>query len=240
MRKPTIPRILLWGDSLTEGKPGVGFAPLVEAAFPMVAFENYGRGGDTILSLKKRLLALPLPKSAFMADLALLWVGVNDVMADMLPGYGLLKTVAGQPVTRDVNDFTGLFSEVLEILLQHSRRIVVFSPLFIGEDGSSILNRRIIELCEKIRTSAAEHLAVRYVNLHNEMPLSTASPSAFLPVNPWARLADGLITLSDEEYDSAAARRGLHWTYDGVHLNSRGARKVADVFIEVLKEELAW
>ena len=240
MTIPAIPRILLWGGQPHRRKTGSGFVPLVEASFPLMSFENYGRGGDTVLSLKKRLLAIPVPESDFKADLAVLWIGVNDVLADMLPGYGILKSVTGQPVTREADDFARIYSEVLEMLLQHSERIIAFSPLFIGEDRGTVLNRRISELCGRIHALANELRSVRYVNLHEKLLLDGIPPSAFVPVNPWARLANGLITLSDEEYDSAALRRGLRWTYDGVHLNSRGARKVAEVLVDLIKEELVW
>jgi lysophospholipase L1-like esterase len=54
--------------------------------------------------------------------------------------------------------------------------------------------------------------------------------------NPLRVLLDTLILRTDEQIDGKATERGLHLTLDGVHLNSAGARLVADALVEVIRE----
>ncbi|MCK5249808.1 MAG: hypothetical protein KAJ98_07580, partial [Spirochaetaceae bacterium] len=80
------PRILLWGDSLIEGKPGVAFTSFLSESLPELCLVNRGRGGDTALSLLRRLKGDPVPEMREQYEIAILWVGVNDVFADLVPG----------------------------------------------------------------------------------------------------------------------------------------------------------
>jgi lysophospholipase L1-like esterase len=39
---------------------------------------------------------------------------------------------------------------------------------------------------------------------------------------------------NDAQVDAKAAQRGLHFTLDGVHLNSAGAALVAEMFLKII------
>jgi hypothetical protein len=47
--------IALYGDSLTEGRAGVSYINLLQPLLPGHELLNYGRGGDTVISLYHRI-----------------------------------------------------------------------------------------------------------------------------------------------------------------------------------------
>jgi lysophospholipase L1-like esterase len=232
------PEILLWGDSLTKGDPGVAFTVYLYRAIKGIRWINHGKGGDTALSLLKRIEAEPIPAANRKALIAVLWVGVNDVFADIVPGYGLLKTARRQPPTRNVDTFDGIYRSILDNLFMHAQRIIVLPPLFVGEDPGTDRNRRLAIMSNLISEICSEYTDCRFTDLRPSLPLISDSPPGFLPVNPWSKIVAFFGRIEIEDYDKAAERRGLNWTYDGVHLNSTGAREVSRVLSNVIEEEL--
>ncbi|MDF1566527.1 MAG: SGNH/GDSL hydrolase family protein [Spirochaetaceae bacterium] len=230
-------RVLLWGDSLTEGRPGVAFADFLAESNPHVRFENNGRGGDTVSSLLTRLLEVPAPPENEKADLAVLWIGVNDLFAEVLPGYALWKTAWGQPPSRDIDAFIDIFKSILERLTTHAHRILVLPPLFVGEDPRTEMNQRIREWGDRISVEISGLGNCRFVDIRPLMPLTPTKQSRFLPVNPWAKIAESVKNLAPADYDEASIRRGLTWTFDGIHLNSNGARTVSRILTNIFPEE---
>ncbi|MBU1339511.1 MAG: SGNH/GDSL hydrolase family protein [Acidobacteria bacterium] len=86
-------RIAFFGDSLTAGVPGASFFQLVRERLPGDELINYGKGGDTVISLYRRVRRLPVERM----DIAFLWIGVNDVLVRVSPTYPVLKILRGQP-----------------------------------------------------------------------------------------------------------------------------------------------
>ena len=68
-------RILLLGDSLTEGTVGTGFIPYLEEMLPGNQYVNLGVNGDTIAGLRRRAERLQQ-----RGDATIVWIGTNDVM----------------------------------------------------------------------------------------------------------------------------------------------------------------
>jgi lysophospholipase L1-like esterase len=64
------------GDSLTEGWPGAAYFPLLEEALPQHRLRNYGRAGDTVADLLRRMRRTGLTPVAA----AVIWVGANDAV----------------------------------------------------------------------------------------------------------------------------------------------------------------
>jgi lysophospholipase L1-like esterase len=232
------PEILLWGDSLTKGDPGVAFTGYLYQAVKGIRWVNHGKGGDTALSLLKRIEAEPVPPAKNKALIAVLWIGVNDVFADLVPGYGLLKTARRQPPTRNVDTFEGIFRSILDNLFRHAHRIIALPPLFVGEDPGSDGNRKLVIMSDLVSKICSEYPECRFADLRLSLSLSSDNPPGFLPVNPWSKIVEFFGRIEIEDYDKAAERRGLNWTYDGVHLNSNGAREVSRILSNVIEEEL--
>lgn len=85
--------IAFFGDSLTFGAPGVSYFNLLEKTFPQHELLNFGQGGDTVVSLYRRIRELPAEKF----DMAFLWVGVNDELVHASWTYPLLKKLHQNP-----------------------------------------------------------------------------------------------------------------------------------------------
>ena len=78
--------------------------------------------------------------------------------------------------------------------------------------------------------------SAEYIDLRAEFipRLTGVKVSDYLP-DSIARVGFDAIGLRDtEQIDQRSAQRGLHYTLDGVHLNSKGAELVAKVFLEYI------
>lgn len=209
---------------------------------PDVEFVNHGRGGDTTAGLLRRIREAPVSETT--ADISLLWVGVNDVYSQLIPGHHLWKSAFQQKPTRDPLIFESLFIEILNQLSIRSERIIVLPPLFIGEKPDSRINRRLNVLGNLIRSLAESNPCCSFLDIRKCLPLRDAQSSDYIPVNPLVKIIEGFGSAENANYDRAADRRGLKWTYDGLHLNSRGAEAVSlclmEGILEVLKEVSIW
>lgn len=222
-------KIAFFGDSLTEGIPGIPYVELLQERFPEHTLYNYGRGGDTVLSLYKRMSRLKLPENI---DIAFLWVGTNDVLVNISPAYPVVKRLINQPWTRDEHEFAEYYRSSLDFLRERVLRIFTVTPLLIGEDLENDWNRRLARLCGIISELTAGYEQAAYIDLRSIFGsmLSDRKISDYLPES-LARVGFDVLGLREpEQIDERSAQRGLHFTLDGVHLNTEGARQVADVF----------
>ena len=87
-------KIAFYGDSLTEGLIGASYIEILREKLPEYTLLNYGKNGDTVLSLYRRIVKM---KSLEPVDLAFLWVGVNDVFIKVSWHYPLFKTLLRKP-----------------------------------------------------------------------------------------------------------------------------------------------
>ena len=94
--------IAFFGDSLTEGLSGTSLFPLLETRLPEDRLYNFGRGGDTAVSLYRRISGMTFDRSF---SLAFLWVGTNDILARQSHSYALLKLFRRQPWARSEKEF---------------------------------------------------------------------------------------------------------------------------------------
>ncbi len=227
-------RVLLWGDSLTEGRPGASFVKYLKKRMPHIRFENFGRRGDTAASLLRRLEAQTPPADDSRASLAVLWVGTNDVYAGTTPRHTLWKTARGQPPAQSVEEFDIYYRGITEQLKKHAEKLLLLPPLFVGENPHSECIRRVREISGPIEAIAGESPCMHFLNLGAALPLPPAGERPFAPQNMLANLVDALAPNSEGYHRRASARRKLQWTYDGIHLNRAGAEKVAEALAGAL------
>ncbi len=205
-------RIAFLGDSLTEGVPGESYLERLAAALPGHTLLNWGRGGDTIVSLHERLGELefePRPDAVF------LWVGVNDAIVMESPYY-----LTGQdPETDEAlladDEFASCYRRVLDHLAPRAGKVLAVGPLLCGEDLRDPLNARIAGLAEAVRGLCREWPNTEFVNMREEF-FADESARRALP-DP----------------------RGLRFTIDGVHFNSAGADIAACVLLRHIAR-LGW
>ncbi len=219
-------RIVCFGDSLTQGIPGVSFFEALEAMLPEDKLVNCGNGGDTVISLYHRIRRCRLQGPV---DVAVLWVGVNDVLAKLSLGHSILKRLMRQPRARDLAEFGSFYHRTLETLCQRASHVLAVSPLFVGENLANPWNRELEGFCTVIASLSASFDSVHYLDLRTCLSdrLQEEHTSEYLPKSVMTIACDALFLRSPDQIDAVASRRGLRLTLDGVHLNSEGAKEVA-------------
>ncbi len=218
--------IAFYGDSLTTGIPGVPFLRELRAMRAGDALTNLGRGGDTVISLYRRIAKGNAPAPL---DVAVLWIGVNDVLASVSWSHSALKRALHQPPARDHGEFEDYYRRTIELLQRSARSVIAVPPLLIGEDLANPWNKQLDALRKVAASVAASFDNVRYVDLHGLLAcrLWGREVSKYIPKSVTVIALEALLLHSPDRVDHAAARRGLHFTLDGIHLNSAGAKVVA-------------
>ena len=223
-------RIAFAGDSLTAGKPGSSYFAVLRERLAGQTLVNLGRGNDTVVSLYHRLTRLHFGEPF---DVAFLWIGVNDVALGSpwtFQAVGLLKR---QPRARNRDEFRAYYQATLDLLHHHAHRVVAVSMALKGEDVASPCNRELEVLSKVVQELALRGDRTEYLDLRTVFieRLAGKPISNYLPRNVIQVALDALTLRSDERIDRRSAERGLHLTLDGIHLNSDGARLVADCFV---------
>ncbi|MDZ7793505.1 MAG: GDSL-type esterase/lipase family protein [Spirochaetia bacterium] len=231
-------KIAFWGNSLTEGVPGAAYIDIIRAVQQNHTVENYGKGGDTVRSLYERAEQLQQSRpEKFKADVVFVWMGVNDVLPQLARFYPPMKTVVRQPWAHTETEFSDYYRRLLDLFNPRCRHIWAVAPLFIGEDLENPWNRRLelqAQLISKLASvyERAAFLDIRrpFIEILAKDHQQTTQISTYLPIDPFQVAADFLTYRSASKADQRAEERGLHFTMDGVHLNSAGAQIVADEF----------
>jgi lysophospholipase L1-like esterase len=227
-------RLGFFGDSLTEGRPGVSYVDLLRARFPQHEILNYGRGGDSVVGTLDRVCSLDV-EGPF--DLAFVWTGVNDVLAHVSNVSPWTRRLLGEPWTEGQDAFVSTYRELLAELQQMAQRIVSVAPLFVGEDLDNSWNRQLAQLSKAISEVCSSFENVEFLDLRPEMTdvASNRCDSSFVERSGLATVWEAVALHDADAVDRLSSERGLCYTLDGVHLNSRGAQVVADVLARVIE-----
>jgi|SRR5690625_2251850 len=220
-------KIALIGDSLTEGRPGVSFFNILKEKFPNVAFMNLGKPGETVQSLHSRLLKMKMDPDY---DLAFLWIGVNDV-------YSKLLKVQAQPVVKNMNEFKEYYEKVLELVVESSKKVVTIGPAIVSENPEHESKHEIKEINRIIESITRNYENTSFTDMRSVFinHLKTIRTSDYLNLKVMRVMADVLFYKSPSQVDKVSKKRNLHLTLDGIHLNSRGAEMVAEVYAKEIR-----
>jgi lysophospholipase L1-like esterase len=227
-------RISFFGDSLTRGIPGAAFFEILENRLPEYELVNYGKGGDTVISLYRRIKNSQLDQNS---DIAFLWIGTNDVFVKISGSYPVFKTIVNQPWVRNTEEFERYYRMTLEILCQYANKVITIPPLFMGEDIKNRWNKEMECLSIIIEQLSYYYENVEYLNLRKLIvpQLDGKILSSYLPTSIVSVGIDTLLLKRKDQVDKKSIERGLFYTLDGVHLNSAGAKLVAEAFLEIIK-----
>jgi lysophospholipase L1-like esterase len=169
-------------------------------------------------------------------DMAFLWIGVNDVLqTDRWPHRAFHRLLAQRRAT-DMDEFRSFCRTTINHLCEVAGRVIVAPPALKGEDLENPWNRRLADLAGLIKDVTAECDRAEFLDLQAAFARELAgwSGSDHVPRNPLRVLLDAWTLRTDGQIDGKAAERGLHLTLDGVHLNSTGAKLVAEEFAAVI------
>jgi len=152
--------IAFLGDSLTEGRPGAAYFPLLQMRLPRHELLNLGRAGDTVADLLRRMAHRGLDP----VDLAFIWVGANDAVMD---AWGAVGDEAGggwgwpERLARIRDDYQRL----VEWTAARTSRIVCVRPIVLETDGS-VWQERADELGDVVAQLAGAQDGRRALDLH--------------------------------------------------------------------------
>lgn len=231
-------QIAFYGDSLTDGFPGVSYFRLLQHRLPDETLLNFGRFNDTAISLHRRIVTRRLLRPV---DCAFVWVGVNDLLVRQSPLSARLR----RWWARDNDEFRIHYRALLDLLTPHAATLIAVSPALIGEAPASPANAALAELGSIIAALTRSYANAQFLDLHalflaalangsGSAPASIPVPGKLYTPHPLQSLADTLRLRSPDAVDRASAARGLRLTLDNVHLNSYGAALAADEFERVI------
>ena len=229
-------KIIFFGDSLTEGTPGASYFTILKEKLPEDSLVNAGRGGDTVISLYRRVKKMNMSKTF---DIAILWVGVNDVLVHVSKKYPIIKLCCIQPWAKNIKDFDKHYRKLLEIVAGKARKTFTVSPLLIGENTDNKWNEKLGKLCTEIERLSAEYEHVEYIDLRKVFfsTLSSRKPSPFILNSIFRDVIGAWLLNYPKIVEWRSLERGLYLTFDGVHFNHAGAEMAADTFYRYITRE---
>lgn len=226
---------LFAGDSLTEGIYGESYVERVAAALHQgwagLAGQaiNVGQSADTVQSLLDRidvLLQEYRPRWVILAvggnDVWLPWVSRHSLGWWLWLQYRRLRW-SHRPIT-DLDQFAAAYRALVDRVQQAGARVLVCTVSPLGERLTYPPNRQLARANGVIKRVAADRrvpVADVWQSFVEELaPLP--HPSRRVPAS-WSLAWLDRRRLQSTAPDELSQRRGLHLTYDGIHLNSRGA-----------------
>ena len=229
--------IIFFGDSLTEGIPGISYFDILKEKLPQHTLVNAGKGGDTVISLHRRIKKMNLNETH---DIAFLWIGTNDILVHVSKKYPIIKACCMQPWVKNINDFSNRYQKLLQMISKNAKKIFVVSPAIIGEDVNNRWNKKLGELSLEIKKISSKFKNVEYVDIRKEFisHLSTKKPSKFILNGIFRDVIAAWLFNIPERVEKKSRERGLYLTLDGAHLNAAGAQMVSNIFLEHIKNEM--
>lgn len=144
-----------------------------------------------------------------------------------------------QPWAKNILEFKQYFHKTLEFITQKSEKVITVPPLFVGENLNNIWNQEIIKLSEVILEESSQYDNVSFVNLRDSFKIKPANNNQDYIAKHALRVAmDALLLKKREDVDKKSSYRGLFYTLDGIHLNSRGAELVSNIFHKIIADSL--
>lgn len=247
MERSRITVYLFAGDSLTEGSYGESYVDRVAKALYTGRHDlrgevvNAGRGGDTAKALLRRIdrsLRRHQPHWLILA------IGSNDVWYPWLSSHSAgwwlwlqyRRLRSDQSPATDLDQFATTYRALIDRARQVRANVLACTVSPLGERLSSPVNGRVARLNGVIKHVAADcqvpvaDVWQAFVDELAPMPRRSGYLSA-----EWLFAWSDRRRLLKANPDEVAERRRLHLTFDGIHLNSRGA----DLWAETVMKALA-
>lgn len=222
-----------FGDSITEGIPGVSYVKYLGKEFL-----NYGKGGDTTLGLYNRLKNF---LNSQTVENIIIEIGTNDILLPFLYNYSpeWQKTVkkiiaSGRIPSKNIEEFEKNYKNLLELLVD--KNVLIINIPCIGEDLNNELNKKVDEY-NKIIHKLCKDYPFKLVDFNSwqKSQLKTNSNKYFISKKPFKMVLDSIFVRSPKISNIVSKKRNLVTTIDGVHLNDNSARKLA----ELIKEKIS-
>lgn len=239
--------IYCFGDSITDGKPGITYIKYLASKNSCV---NCGLGGDTVIGLTKRLKK-KLNHSLDKSDYIILGIGTNDILLPHFEGYSVFwQNLVKDHIKRgsipcsDINEFREKYRELLCYCKGITANILVFGLPCMEttenhlDEACGEYNRVIESLC---REENIQYIDFRKWQMEQKALLHNKGSYFLTADNKQAGhvLLDILLTTYMPFASRISIRRGLAVTVDGCHLNELSARGLAGLIDRNLEDQHA-
>ena len=230
--RPTAPRLVCLGASITQGDIGASYVSLLERrlAGSGWAVLNAGINGDLAVNILARLGDV----IAAQPTVVTLQIGTNDINASMSPqnyqNYVRMGKITQPPTFAD---YQANVTEIVRRLRTETQaRVAVLSIPLITEDLDHEVNQRGDRYSAHLQEVASE-LNVGYLALRERQKayLTTTAKKGGQPYENTGRLGMSAIvwSLLGLSWDKIAERYGNRLTIDNIHSNSISAQMIADL-----------
>jgi lysophospholipase L1-like esterase len=231
------PVVTVLGASIVRGRASVDFVRMLRKQHLELAFVNGGVNGRVVWELQQQL------DSALACDpaYAVILVGTNDVQATLTPENAeSTQRSKGLPQVPSPEWFGECLREVVDRLNAAGTHVAVCSLPPLGQDLDSPANDAVRDFNAVIRDVAAATGAT-YLPVHERMAeviVATGREEGPAYTGSWRPGLESLVEhfALGRSYDDIARRAGFLLSPDGVHLDTAGARIVANLVSRFLSE----
>lgn len=224
-------KLLIAGDSITEGETGVDYVNMLIKRFEGTALtiKNLGLGGDTLIGITNRLFEHLKIHNDY--DLVIVEAGHNDIILPYFE-HGELPFKLTAKAIESRGSYPITDSEIFKQQYENLVRIcdeVIECPCFvttlscIGEKQSLFTNQKRNHYNAIIKeVTAKSGCNLIDIGIKFDEYLKTLETTDYM-MNDFFRAFVFDKNLSDKKASDISTMRGLHLTIDGVHLNEKGA-----------------
>lgn len=223
--------ILCFGDSITEGRPGVTYLRYMKKKA-----KNFGLGGDTLLGMTCRIKKVMQSREYEDARAIVIGIGSNDFLVPFLKEYSPSWSKAAENIIKrgsvpcpNQKQFSHGFIKLLD-LLEGKKTVVFGTPCF--ETGVGGLDKKSAEyssIIEKLCTGRN----VPFIDFRkwqkDVIKSSNNSCEYFFSKNRRDIIMDAILTTYLPFADHISNKRGLAVSVDGAHLNTVSAIGLAQL-----------
>ena len=214
-------KILFIGDSITEGKIGIGYVDIIQHKFPEFICQNYGRGGDTVSGIFTRLLKI-LRTHTEKYDIIVIEAGFNDLYLPYVKKKWKFTSIRKVTPLSKIKDFYD--NRLRAISLHSNAKIIITTLSCLGEDINSPINRKRRLVNGQIKEVGSKHGAyIADVSPIFDKILRKSISSYKLIDHPLNLFFDYFRSKRMNCVEKKSRKRRLVLTIDGGHLNSKGA-----------------
>jgi lysophospholipase L1-like esterase len=225
-------RILFIGDSITEGKIGIGYVDIIQRNFPEFQCQNYGRGGDTLSGIFTRLFKILKTETEYY-DVIVIEAGHNDLFLPYVKSKWKVTSIRKVTPLNKIEDF---YDNGLRMVGLYSKAKIILTTLScLGEDLNSSINQKRRLVNDQIKKVGSNHGAyIADVSPFFDKILRKSISGYNLMEHPLNLVLDYFRSKRMNWVEKISRKRQLMLTIDGGHLNSEGAMIYAKEITRIL------
>ena len=236
-------KILFLGASITQGRVSKSYVKILEEKLgtKQYKFINQGVAGYESYNVLKKLDKAIKTKP----DFVILLVGTNDVLSSLNPRLSQLSRKLKQiPHEPNPGNYSNNITSIIKSLKKETNSIIAIISLpVVGENLDSVENKTITDYNARLR-KISESENVVYLPVHEKQRgfLMIETEGQGKDYNNNTKMAfNSLVShyILFNSLDAISKKNGFKLLIDGIHLNSLGAKFVADEIEDFISHSLS-